>query len=395
MTRHSVLFSLSAPSRASQQEESPWSATLLARFAAVSTTERLFPTAERLPLRLRAFGHVARTAGRVAAFASPSARALVSGLGQRRMLGHWAAAALPGRPRSGVTVIAPSLAAREVFARAQARGLRTALFLDLPHFLALHGDLDRAALRLPDDDYLRHFRAPAWAIARQRAELELADEVLVRGDYAASLVAPRLRPQQQLAVIAPAPSGPRLAHDRAAEAPLLLAGPASARGGFPIAAAAAARLGRPLLARRSPATEPRYLGPAVAGAPSGFANVRWLAEGEPLPPVAAVLAPALCESYVHLQAPAQLPIIASDRAAVAHTGGATSRWRVAPEAELERQIASFTEAVAEALGRGRALAAPAATTSVEPVEPVESVESVERETSSRGHAAIRYESSPS
>lgn len=354
MTRHSVLFSLSAPSspKASDAEDSPWSAALLARFAAVSTTERLFPTAERLPLRLRALGRAARTAGRVAALTSPGARALVSGLGQRRMLGHWAAAALPARPKSGVTVIAPSLAAREVFARAQARGLRTALFLDLPHFLALHGDLDRAALRLPEDDYLRHFRAPSWAIARQRAELELADEVLVRGDYAASVVAPRLRPQQQLAVIAPSPSGPRLSHDRSSEAPLLLAGPAAARAGFPIAAAAAARLGRTLLVRRSAATEARYL------ASGAFGEVRWLAEGAPLPPVAAVLAPALCESYVHAQAPLELPIVLSDRAAGEHTGGRTSRWRGVGEAALERQIASFTELVAEALGRGRALAAP-------------------------------------
>lgn len=325
MTRHTVLFSL---------EESPWHATLLARFAATSTTEVITPAAERLPLRLRALAQAARTAGRVGALASPGARALVSGLSQRRLLGHWAAAALPSRPRTGVTVVAPSLAAREVFARAHERDLRTALFLDLPHLLALHSDLDRAALRFPDDGYLRHFRAPAWAIARQRAELELADEVLVRGDYAAAAVASRLRPQQQLAVIAPAPSGPRLALDRSPQAPLLLAGAAAARSGFPIAAAAAAALGRPLLARRNAATEPRYL------SADAYPMVRWL-DGEP-PAVAAVLAPALCEAFVHLQAPVGLPILGSDRA-----GGVTARC--APTAE------AFASALREAWSSHEAL----------------------------------------
>jgi hypothetical protein len=325
MTRHTVLFSLG---------ESPWHATLLARFAAVSTTEVLTPESERLPLRLRAFGRLARAAGRLGALASPGARALVSGLNQRRMLGQWAVAALPSRPRHGVTVVAPSLAAREVFARAHQRGLRTALFLDLPHLLALHVDLDRAMLRFPEDGYLRHFRAPAWAIARQRAELELADEVLVRGDYAASAVTPRLRPQQQLAVIAPAPSGPLLALDRSAGAPLLLAGPAAGRSGFAIAAAAATAVGRPLLARRSAATEPHYLSAAA------YPAVRWL-DGE-LPAVAAVLAPALCEAFVHLQAPVGLPIVGSERA-----DGVTVRCASTPEALVEALTETLNEARSE------------------------------------------------
>lgn len=297
--RHTVVFSV---------EESPWRAALVRRYTAggAGTVELLASRTPGAPLLLRALSLATRTAGRLGGLSAlgSTTRPLVSALGQRRMLGHWAAAALPSSPRSGFTVVAPSLAAREVFARAQARGLRTALFLDLPHLLALHADLDRAARGFPDDAYLRHFRAPAWAIARQRAELELADEILVRGEHAAGAVTPRLRSQQQLAHLDAQPAGPHLTLDRSATAPLLLAGPAAARSGFPLAAAAAQALGRPLLCRRTPATEPHYLAhPAV----------RWLEEGE-LPAVAAVLAPALCEAYVHVQAPAGLPIVGSDRA---------------------------------------------------------------------------------
>jgi hypothetical protein len=85
------------------------------------------------------------------------------------------------------TVVACSLAARRTFAAARTINARCVLLLDLPLFRALHRDLDRAAERWPDRRFLRRFRAPSWAIARQEAERVLADLVLVRGGYARSL----------------------------------------------------------------------------------------------------------------------------------------------------------------------------------------------------------------
>jgi hypothetical protein len=59
--------------------------------------------------------------------------------------------------------------------------------LDVPLLRALHRDLDRAAAVWPERSFLRRFRAPSWAIARQEAERVLADLVLVRGAYAHAL----------------------------------------------------------------------------------------------------------------------------------------------------------------------------------------------------------------
>lgn len=211
--RHAVVFSL---------EESPWHAALVRHYQAAGsaggagTVERLSPRTAGAPLLLRALSLATRTAGRLGGLSSlgSSTRPLVSALGQRRMLGHWAAAALPASPRSGFTVVAPSLAAREVFARAAARGLPKALFLDVPHLLSLHAALEHPAIdQAPADAAqdaglrdLRDFRAPAWALTRQLAELELADEILVRGEHAAAMVAARLRPQQRLVLLAAAPT---------------------------------------------------------------------------------------------------------------------------------------------------------------------------------------------
>ncbi len=91
-------------------------------------------------------------------------------------------------PEDATTVIAPSLCARPVFAEAKRRGLRTVLVQDLPCLRRLHLDLDRASAAHPGSKFLKNYRAPASAIVEQEAEWVLADEVRVRGAYAAKIV---------------------------------------------------------------------------------------------------------------------------------------------------------------------------------------------------------------
>ena len=253
------------------------------------------------------------------------ARELRAGLYERRMLAAWTCDRLQRAPRrtaavagaatrdekiratnSAGTIVAASLAAREPFALARARGMRTVLFLDVPHLATLHADLDRAAQRWPADYYLRHFRAPAWAIARQHAEFELADHIIVRGPYAARSIATQTRRRLATIEVLPAPAtGPLIEHSTAPDAPLLLAGPAAGRGGFAIAVEAAAQCGRSLLARSSAATEPQYR--ATPG-------VTWLTANAPQPSaVAAIVAPAVSEAYVQFQLGAGLSVVGSDK----------------------------------------------------------------------------------
>ncbi len=253
------------------------------------------------------------------------ARDLRAGLYERRMLAAWTCDRLQHSPLDtgtrdvashatnqtvddAGTIVASSLAAREPFAVAKARGMRTVLFLDVPHLATLHADLDQAAQRWPADRYLQHFRAPAWAIARQHAEFELADRIIVRGPYAARSVATQARRRLATIELLSAPAtGPRIEHSTAPDAPLLLAGPAAGRSGFSLAADAAARRGRNLLVRSSAATEPQYR--ATRG-------VQWLAANAPWPSgVAAIVAPAVCEAYVHFQRDAGLSVIGSDKVA--------------------------------------------------------------------------------
>jgi hypothetical protein len=103
----------------------------------------------------------------------------------RRALAQLAARQIPG---SATEVIAPSLCARPVFAEAKRRGLRTVLVQDLPCLRRLHADLDRASAAHPSSRFLRSYRAAPWAIVEQEAEWVLADEVVVRGAYAAAIV---------------------------------------------------------------------------------------------------------------------------------------------------------------------------------------------------------------
>lgn len=92
------------------------------------------------------------------------------------------------RPPREVELMAPSLAALELFARH--RGKKT-LLLDLPLLRSLHEDLDTAARAHPNSRFLQRHRATARWLVRQERELVLADEVLVRGHHAAEILQAR------------------------------------------------------------------------------------------------------------------------------------------------------------------------------------------------------------
>ena len=229
---------------------------------------------------------------------------------------RWAQAASALLPASVETVLAPSLGAREVFAMARRRGARCVLVEDLPSLRALHADLDAAAVRHPEEAFLRNHRASAEDVARQEAERVLADEIWVRGELAlerlrlAGHVPEKLRrlhfppdrePSQ--APRLPQRHGPHVA---------LLAGPALARGGLREALAVLDE--RPqwnLWVRPAEGTDPRHLNhPRVRKVTAQVQRT--------LQQVDVVLAPAWCESHLGelAQARAQgIPIIATDRAA--------------------------------------------------------------------------------
>ena len=208
--------------------------------------------------------------------------------------------------RKPTTVIAPSLAARRTFAAARAIHARTVLALDIPLLRALHDDLDRAESCWPQETFLRRYRAPSSAIARQEAERVLADTILVRGPYARArciadgIVADRLDelPRAEIAASTPAlrPTGR-----------MRLAGVASARGGLPMARAVAAAVGATLVVRIGDATEPSDLATA-----SGIA----CDDG----PVDVLIAPSICEIYcdeLRGAARAGVPIVTSPMASLA------------------------------------------------------------------------------
>lgn len=243
------------------------------------------------------------------------ARSLQLALAERRALAWWTMqrlqreglrAATPAHATP--TIAACSLAAREPFAWAKARGMHTTLLVDVPHFAALHRDLDAAAMRFPNDRYLRHFRAPAWAIARQHAEFELADRILVRGPYAAATIGERRALRvEHIDVCSIKPHGPIVQRSQHAHAPLYLAGPAAARSGFAIAADAAAMVGRRLLAKANDATETHY---------RNHPAVDWITdEDSGIPAVATIVAPALCEAFLHVQPAPGLAVIGSEKCA--------------------------------------------------------------------------------
>lgn len=204
------------------------------------------------------------------------------------------------------TVVAESLAARRTFAAARAIGARTVLVLDLPLFRALHRDLDRAAAHWPARAFLRRFRAPSWAIARQEAERVLADLVLVRGPYARALcLADGLAPER--VALLPSPPRPAIAAPARPTNRIRLAGLAAARHGVDTALAAARALGKTLVVRVGDGTEPADL-----------ASQRGVATDDG--PVDAIVCPAVCETYAPELRVTGIPVIASPMASLDGTG---------------------------------------------------------------------------
>lgn len=210
-------------------------------------------------------------------------------------------------------VIAHSLAARRTFAAARAIGAATVLYLDLPLFRAMHRDLDRAAEMWPARRFLRRFRAPSWAIARQEAERALADLVIVRGAYARALcLADGISPAR-LAVLPSGLASPHHGEAHVAPAPprqqlrLRLAGLAAARHGIDTALEVARALGATLVVRLGEGSEPADLArrPGIA-----------IDNGS----VDAVICPAVCEAYPPELGQCGVPAIASPMASLDGTG---------------------------------------------------------------------------
>jgi hypothetical protein len=197
-------------------------------------------------------------------------------------------------------VIAPSLAARRTFAAARELGARTELVLDLPLLRALHRDLDRAAAVWPERAFLRRFRAPSWATARQEAERVLADTILVRGAYARSLCLADGIPAAKLATL-PLPPAPVLPTPPAPTHRIRLAGLAAARHGIDTALAVARLLDKTLVVRVGEGTEP-----------AGLADLRGVAVDDD--PVDAIICPAVCETYAPELRALGIPVIASPMA---------------------------------------------------------------------------------
>lgn len=190
-------------------------------------------------------------------------------------------------------VTAHTIAARRTFAAARQIGATTTLVLDLPLIRALHRDLDHAATVWPARAFLRRFRAPSWAIARQEAERVLADHIVVRGAYARSLcitdgIAPNRIAVRTAATtqIVPARRTGRVR----------LAGLAAARHGIDTALEACRLAGTRLVARIGDGSEP--------------ANLRDLVDTDD-GPVDAIIFPAVCEAYAPELAVTGIPVLAS------------------------------------------------------------------------------------
>ena len=231
----------------------------------------------------------------------------------RAAIDAWAAREV--RRRRPRVVVAPSLAAQRTFAAAREIGAATVLAVDLPLLRALNRDLDRAARAWPDRGFLRRFRAPSWAIARQEAERVMADLVLVRGAYAHALCRADGVPAAQLAML-PVPPQPKPHAWTPPPAPtgrIQLAGLAAARHGVDTALAVARELGRTLVVRVGEGTEPGDLvhraGVAVDDGP-----------------VDAIVCPAVCETYPAEVRATGIPVIASPMAS--HDGNGPDPYDV-------------------------------------------------------------------
>ena len=217
----------------------------------------------------------------------------------RAAIDRWAAAEV--RRRKPRLVIAPSLAARRTFAAAREVGAATVLVIDVPLLRALHRDLDRAAAAWPERAFLRRFRAPSSAIARQEAERVLADLIVVRGAYAYALCLADGIPETRLARLPLRPSALDAPSRRTGR--VRLAGLAAARHGVDTALAAVRNLGATLVVRIGEGTEPADL--------ARQANIA-TDDG----PVDAIVCPAICETYAPELAATAIPVIASPMAAL-------------------------------------------------------------------------------
>lgn len=224
-----------------------------------------------------------------------------------------AQAVAPLLPASVETVLAPSLCAREIFAMARRRGARCILIEDLPSLRELHADLDEAALRHPEESFLRNHRAAAEDVARQEAERLLADEIWVRGGFLRERLKAAGHEPERIRELHPLvePMTPVRSPDAPAHRVALLAGPALARGGLREAQAVLdARPEWSLWVRPTEGTNLRHLDhPRVKRV---TAEVQRTLQG-----VDAVLALSWCESYpmeLALAVARGLPAIATDRA---------------------------------------------------------------------------------
>ena len=171
----------------------------------------------------------------------------------------------------------------------------------------------------PERAFLRRFRAPSSAIARQEAERVLADLILVRGPYAHALCVADGIAEARLARLPPAPVALGAPAQRTGR--VRLAGLAAARHGLDTARAAARELGATLVVRIGEGTEPADLArhPGIA-----------TDDG----PVDAILCPAICETYAPELAEIGLPVIASPMAST--DGRGPDRYDVAAVSEALR-----------------------------------------------------------
>lgn len=249
----------------------------------------------------------------------------------RYVIDAWAARQV--RLRKPNVVIATSLAARETFSAAREIGARCVLALDLPLLRPLHRDLDRAAAHWPERAFLRRYRAPSWAIARQEVERVLADLILVRGPYARALCVEDGLPASRLACLPAAPAS-TIAAPATRTGRIRLAGLAAARHGVDTALAAAHQLGLELVVRTGEGTEPADLasrpGVTASDDPSRIA-------------CDAIICPAICETYAPELRAIGIPVVAS--AMASGDGGGPDPY----------DAAAFADAIS------RAIRAPAST----------------------------------
>ena len=262
----------------------------------------------------------------------------------RRRVGQ-AAALLPWASN---TVLAPSLAAREVFARARARGARCVLVEDLPSLRELHADLDAAAAMHPEEDFLRNHRASAADVARQEAERVLADEVWVRSPLARARLLEAGHAPTSVHLLPQASVPPPCASAPPPSRVALLAGPALARSGMREALAALDALPGWRLRLRPVDVTPQDV--------LRHPRVQVATSRQALDGVAVVLAPAWCESHPEelLHAVGRgIPIIATDRATGAHEVHRVPRGDVEALVEQLRVLDATHDRVHSPSPRGR------------------------------------------